>query len=161
MVLRDRRPVVAPDPENLFAIIEAWGVALQIEAFFEDAERRTVELGENERNEVLSGSGAGEHFLAALTLSSGFAHGSARGKISPSNRHLAATVVGAAADMRCVVADVHRTGPLERSDWGMAIAAARGLELWGWASGREKSRQEMVSRNRGGEGVPPRALRIA
>jgi hypothetical protein len=39
--------------EQLFAIIEAWGITKQIEGFFEDAEQRISGLGEDERNEVL------------------------------------------------------------------------------------------------------------
>jgi len=39
--------------EQLFAIIETWGVAKQIEGFFEDAERRATGLGESEKNEIL------------------------------------------------------------------------------------------------------------
>jgi GTP1/Obg family GTP-binding protein len=39
--------------EQLSAIIEAWGVAKQIEAFFEDAERRTSGLNEEERDVLL------------------------------------------------------------------------------------------------------------
>jgi hypothetical protein len=39
--------------EELFAIIEAWGVAKQIEGFFEDAERRAAELDEDSKNAVL------------------------------------------------------------------------------------------------------------
>ena len=39
--------------EELFAIIEAWGAAKQIEGFFEDAQRRAAELDEATRDAVL------------------------------------------------------------------------------------------------------------
>jgi hypothetical protein len=42
--------------EQLFAIIESWAVAKQIEGFFEDAERRAPGLGEDERRRSWSGS---------------------------------------------------------------------------------------------------------
>jgi hypothetical protein len=39
--------------EQLFAIIQAWGLAKQIEGFFEDAERRAADLPEQEREALL------------------------------------------------------------------------------------------------------------
>jgi len=39
--------------DELFAIIEAWGVAKQIEGFFEDAHRRAAELDEDTRDTIL------------------------------------------------------------------------------------------------------------
>lgn len=39
--------------EHLFAIIERWGVAKQVEGFFEDAERRAAGLGESDKNDIL------------------------------------------------------------------------------------------------------------
>lgn len=41
------------EQEELFAIIEAWGAAKQIEGFFEDAQRRAAELDEATRDAVL------------------------------------------------------------------------------------------------------------
>jgi len=38
--------------EDLFALIEDWGVAKQIEGFFEDAERRAAGLGDDEREAI-------------------------------------------------------------------------------------------------------------
>ena len=42
----------ADDTEELFAIIDAWGVATQIERFFEDAERRAAILDVDEAAQV-------------------------------------------------------------------------------------------------------------
>jgi hypothetical protein len=39
--------------DELFAIIEAWGVAKQIEGFFEDAQRRAAELDEDTKAAIL------------------------------------------------------------------------------------------------------------
>lgn len=60
--------------EELFAIVEAWGVAKRIEEFFEDAERRAEGLGAEERGllldrlrgarELLGGVDALQRFLA-------------------------------------------------------------------------------------------------
>ncbi len=52
-VERRRVQNIKESREQLFAIIEAWGVAQQIEAFFEDAGRRAAQLAENEKNEFL------------------------------------------------------------------------------------------------------------
>jgi hypothetical protein len=60
--------------EQLFAIIDAWNVVKGIEGFFEDAERRARDLGDDERERLLDrlqrarallgGIDALEHFLA-------------------------------------------------------------------------------------------------
>ncbi|MBE0618856.1 MAG: hypothetical protein IH608_13185 [Proteobacteria bacterium] len=68
--IRDRKE----SREELFAIVEAWGVAKRIEAFFEDAERRATDLGAEQRQlisdrlhgarELLGGVDALQRFLA-------------------------------------------------------------------------------------------------
>lgn len=60
--------------EQLFGIIEAWGVAKRIEGFFEDAERRAADLSDMDREalrdrlrrarSLLGGVDALQHFLA-------------------------------------------------------------------------------------------------
>lgn len=63
--------------EDLFAIVEDWGVAKQIEGPFEDAERRASDLGDDERDvirdrirrarELLGGVDALQRFLECKT----------------------------------------------------------------------------------------------
>jgi hypothetical protein len=72
----ERRRVrnVKESREQLFAIIEAWNLAKAIEGFFEDAERRGRDLGDDERERLLDrlqrarsllgGVHALQHFLA-------------------------------------------------------------------------------------------------
>ena len=49
-----RRAQNLKDSRNqLFEIIEAWGVAVRIEGFFEDIERRSVDLGAEDRQAML------------------------------------------------------------------------------------------------------------
>ena len=72
----ERRRVrnVKESREQLVGIIDAWNVAKGIEGFFEDAERRAGDLGDDERERLLDrlqrarsllgGVDALEHFLA-------------------------------------------------------------------------------------------------
>jgi hypothetical protein len=50
---RQRQRNIKESREELFAAIEAWGVAKRIEGFFEDAERRAADLGQEDRQVLL------------------------------------------------------------------------------------------------------------
>jgi hypothetical protein len=50
---RQRVQAIKESREQLFAIIDAWGVAKRIEAFFDDAERRSANLGNEDRGALV------------------------------------------------------------------------------------------------------------
>ena len=51
---RRRATALNESRQQLFQIVEAWGVAKRLEAFFEDAERRAVQMESDQRADMLT-----------------------------------------------------------------------------------------------------------
>lgn len=58
--------------EQLFAIVKAWGVAKRVEGFFEDAERRAADLGEEDRRPLLDRLGRARQLLGGVDATERF-----------------------------------------------------------------------------------------